>query len=396
MKRLMILGASIGQLAMIKTAKRMGYELAVVDYNKDAMAIPYADKFFQASTNDIDAVVKIAKEYKPDGITTIQTDMPVRTIAAVCEALNLKGLSPETAVKATDKEKMIEAFKEKKVASPWYYVCTGIDDVKQIIDIITFPCIIKPVDNSGSRGVSKVDNSEELYQAVGYSKDNSKNGRIIIEEYMEGPEVSVEILMMAGQSQVLAVTDKLTTGAPHFVEVGHNEQSMLGEETVKRIKELAGEAMRAVGITDGPGHVEIIATKDGPKVVELGGRLGGDFITSDLVPLSTGVDMMAATIEISCGGVPDVTAKFDKGSAIRFITANEGIIHSISGLDEAQKIEGIVKVELIRNIGDYVPPLKSSLDRVGYIMAQAENAEIAVQLCEEAMKKISVCTIAKE
>ncbi len=120
MKRIMILGASAGQMPMIRKVKELGYELAVIDYNDRAVGIPYADKFYRASTIDAAAVVRAAKDYKPDGITTVQTDMPMRAVAEACRELHLPGISPQAAMNATDKEKMMEAFKRAGVSSPWF------------------------------------------------------------------------------------------------------------------------------------------------------------------------------------------------------------------------------------------------------------------------------------
>lgn len=390
MKKVMILGASVGQLPIIKKAKELGYELAVVDYNDQAVGIPYADKFYHASTIDEEAVIAAAMDYKPNGITTVQTDMPMRAIAAACTALGIAGINSETALKATDKEKMIQAFKQHNISSPWYCVLTEKENTSRIKGMLNFPCIVKPADNSGSRGVSLVHSECEIEKALEYSRKNSRNGRVIIEEYMQGPEVSVEVLMVDGKANILAVTDKLTTGAPHFVELGHNEQSRLEKENIEAIKNLAGSALKAIGVDNGPGHVEIIVTNEGPKMVELGARLGGDFITTDLVPLSTGIDMLALVLKLACGEKPEILPKFDKGSAIRFIVAEEGIITSIYGIEEAKNSQGVVKVELLREIGDYIPPLCSSLDRVGYVITQAENAQLAVEQCEKALRKIKV------
>ncbi|MCH1982944.1 ATP-grasp domain-containing protein [Ruminococcus sp. OA3] len=388
MKKVMILGASAGQMPMIRKVKELGYELAVVDYNDRAVGIPYADKFYHASTIDTDAVVRAAKDYKPDGITTVQTDMPMRAVAEACRELHIPGISPEAALNATDKEKMMEAFKRAGVSSPWFYAFAPDDTDAFILGKIQYPCVVKPADNSGSRGVSLAENGQDALGAIAYARSHSRNGRIIVEEYMTGPEVSVEVMMLSGEANVLAVTDKLTTGAPHFIEMGHSEQSRLGAEITEKIKRLAKQAMLAVGAAEGPGHVEIIVTSKGAKVVELGARLGGDFITTDLVPLATGVDFLKAVIQVACGERPDMTPKFHRGSAIRFIPAGEGIIRGIEGMDEAAKIPGIMKVECLRTIGDRIPPLTSSLDRAGYVIAQADNPEQAETLCDQAVKKI--------
>lgn len=390
MKKLLIIGASVLQLPAIKRAKEMGYYVGVIDYDPNAIGITYADEYFNVSTIDVEGVTKTAEEFKPDGIMTLATDMPMRSIAAACERLGLSGISFETAVKSTDKSEMIKAFEENGVEHPWYHIVSSVDELNSKIEKITYPCISKPTDNSGSRGVMLIQNEAELREAIEYSSSNGRSGSVIVEEYMQGPEVSVEIITIDGEPNVLQVTDKLTTGAPHFVEMGHSQPSRLGEENLTRIRDLAKRAVKAVGIENGPAHVEIILTKDGPKMVELGARMGGDCITTHLVPLSTGIDMIEATIKIACGEKPDIKPKFEKASAIRFLDAPVGTITAINGVEAAEKTEGVREISLTKRIGDMAGEIGSSTDRVGFIIAQADTAEKAVSICETAKEKITV------
>lgn len=392
MKKLLIIGASILQLPAIKRAKEMGLEVAVADYNPNAIGIKYADHYFNASTIDQDAIVKVAQQYRPDGIMTLATDMPMRSVAAASKAMGVKGISMDTAIKATDKGEMIKAFKANGVESPWYYIISVADSITKIKNELSYPCIVKPTDNAGSRGVIIAMNEGELNDAINYSRTECRSGDVIIEEYLEGHEVSVEIIVVAGLVHILSITDKLTTGAPHFVELGHNQPSTLSISEQGKIKDLAIRAVKAVGIEDGPAHVEIMLTKDGPKMIELGARMGGDCITTHLIPLSTGIDMIEATINISLGLTPEICPKFEKGSAIRFITPNPGYIKDITGLEDAKKTPGVKVVEVQVGIGDKVTNINSSLDRSGYIIAQGENALDAINKCENAIKKIEIYT----
>lgn len=393
MKKVLIIGASVLQLPAIKKAKELGYYVGVVDYNPNAIGIPYADEFFEVSTIDIQGVAETAKRFAPDGIMTLATDMPMRSIAEAARVCSLPGIDMATAIKATDKGEMIKAFEQHGVAHPWYYILSEPQELESVLDKISYPCISKPTDNSGSRGVMLIQNVAELREAVAYSSQNGRSGGVIVEEYMQGPEVSVEIIVLDGTPHVLNVTDKLTTGAPHFVEMGHSQPSMLGEENVKKIFELAGNAVRAVGIQNGPAHVEIILTKDGPKMVELGARMGGDCITTHLVPLSTGIDMIEATIKISCGETPCVEKRFNKGSAIRYFYVPEGTIAKIEGVEEAKRIPGVQEICFVKNIGDRVGNIGSSTDRVGFVIAQAETPQKAVEICERVIKNVKISVL---
>lgn len=392
MKKLLIIGASILQLPAIKRAKELGYYVGVIDYDPKAIGIPYADEYFNVSTIDIEGVTKTALEFRPDGIMTLATDMPMRSIAAATEALGLPGISFDTAIKSTDKAEMIRAFEANGVEHPWYYVLTSPKELEDVIEKITFPCVTKPTDNSGSRGVMLVHDREELREAVAYSSQNGRGGSVIVEEYLKGPEVSVEIVTINGQPHVLNVTDKLTTGAPHFVEMGHNQPSMLKSEDLEKIRDLASRAVKAVGIANGPAHVEIILTANGPRMVELGARMGGDCITTHLVPLSTGVDMIEATIRLSCNETPDIEKKFTKGSAIRYFKPKAGVIKAICGVEEAKVIEGVQEISFVKQIGDTVGSIGSSTDRAGFVIAQAATPMEAIAICERVCETIEIIT----
>ena len=328
MKKLLIIGASILQLPAIKRAKELGYYTAVLDYNPNAVGIEYADEYFNASTIDIDAVVEVAKSFCPDGIMTLATDMPMRSIAKAASELGLPGIDMETAIKATDKGEMIKAFAECGVAHPWYFIVKDECELEAIADKLTYPCIVKPTDNAGSRGVKLIGSASELAASYEYAVASSRSGRVIFEEYMQGSEVSVEIML----------------------------------------------------------------TEGGAKMVELGARMGGDCITTHLVPLSTGVDMIEATIRIACGEEADVDIRHSRGAAIRYIKAKSGVIKEIAGVDKAGAIPGACEISFTKGVGDTVGKIGSSTDRVGFVIASGSDRESAVSVCEAALEKINVIT----
>lgn len=385
----MIVGASVLQLPAILKAKEMGLEVAVADYNPHAIGIKYADKFYCASTMDEDAVLDAAKDYQPDGIMTLATDMPMRGVAKASEALGLHSISYDTAVKATDKYDMIKAFKEYDVPSPWYYLVGSMEELKALEMELSFPCIMKPTDNAGSHGVVLAHCFEDLVKNYEYSLDSSRHGNVIVEEYLDGPEVSVEVMVVDGKVNVLQITDKLTTEAPHFVELGHSQPSRLREEVQAKIREVAEKACLAVGIDKGPAHVEMkITTKDGPKMVELGARMGGDNITTHLVPLSTGIDMVKATIDVAMGIEPNIEPSLRCGSAIRYFQVPFGTIKSIKRVEDAERISGVKQITFTKGVGEMSTPIHCSNDRIGFVIAQANTADEAVKICEKSIKLI--------
>lgn len=394
MKKIMILGASILQLPAIEKAKEMGLEVIAVDMNPQAVGFSVDGVVKEViSTIDTPAILEAAKRLKIDGIMTLASDMPMQSVAAVCEALGLVGVSKETALKATNKAFMRDALREHDVPVPMYFrVKTKEDFLDAVRKIRTqgYKCIVKPADNSGSRGVDLLKEDSDLDKAYEYSKQYSRGGELVVEEYMEGSEVSVETLAVDGDVHVIQITDKITTGAPYFVEMGHTQPSRLAKDVRERIADVAISANKAIGIENGPSHTEIKVTKDGPKIVELGARLGGDCITTHLVPLSTGVNMVECSIKIALGEKPDIEPKWSKGSAIRYLHTDVGLIQQISGVEDAKKVHGVRQISIIHGIGDNAKEVRSSVDRVGFVISQGDSSEEAIQSCNNAIGKIMI------
>ena len=393
MKKIMILGAGPLQLPAILAAKEMGLYVLAVDMDENSVGLRYADESAVVSTTDIPAVLRYAECSGIDGVMTLASDRPVRTVAAVAKRLGLVGLDEAAALNATNKAFMRDALRLSGVPIPVYYKAADYGEYIAAIQRFTNPCVVKPNDNSGSRGVFLISNPADsalVDSAFSYSRKSAHGGGLLVEEYMSGPEVSVETLSIHGDVHAIAVTDKLTTGAPHFVEMGHSEPSRLPEETQERIVSVAKAAVRAIGIRVGPSHTELIVTEDGPKIVELGARLGGDCITTHLVPLSTGVDMVRCCIEIALGNEPDITAKLHKGAAIRYFSAGCGRIVDISGVELAESARGIKHIAFTRGVGDLLPEVQSSADRVGFVIAQDDSAEQAVKDCQAAVRDVAI------
>lgn len=386
----MIIGASVLQLPAIIKAKEMGLHVAVVDFNPQAVGIPYADKYYNASTMDEVAVLAAAEDYQPDGIMTLATDMPMRGVAKTSDKLHLHSINYETAVRATDKYDMIKAFKEHNVPSPWFFVVDTLEELRAHETDVTFPCIIKPTDNAGSHGVAKVYSFQELLDNYEYAHSCSRHGKVIVEEYLDGPEVSVEVMVVDGVVNILQITDKITTEAPHFVEIGHTQPSRLPVATQEAIRNVAVAACKAIGIDKGPAHVEMKVTKRGPIMIELGARMGGDNITTHLVPLSTGIDMVSSTIKVALGEDPVIEPTLHCGSAIRYFEVPYGTIRSIENVEEAKKIPDVKQITFTKEVGEDSTPIHCSNDRIGFVIAQGTTAEDAIAACEKAMKTIQI------
>ena len=394
MKKIMILGAGILQLPAIEKAREMGLEVVAVDRNPSAVgfAVPGIEKEI-ISTIDTPAILEAAKRHRINGIMTVASDMPMQSVAVVSRAMGLAGISEDTALKATNKAEMRDALKKGGVSVPLYFRVKEKSDFEAAVERIRsegYRCIVKPADNSGSRGVHLLEESADLSAVYDYSLTYSRSGELLVEEYMDGPEVSVETLAVNGEIHVIQITDKLTTGAPYFVEMGHGQPSLLPEETRRSIARITIAANKAIGITEGPSHTEIKITKAGPKIVELGARLGGDCITTHLVPLSTGVDMVESCIRIALGEKADLNAKWNKGSAIRYFEARQGTVKEIRGISEAEAVPGVVQIYFAHGIGERIGEIRSSVDRPGFVLAQADTREQADAICRKALEAIHI------
>lgn len=396
MKKIMILGASILQVPAIEKAIDMGLEVIAVDIDSNALGFKIPDvKKEIISTIDIESVMSAAKKHNIDAIMTLASDMPIMTVAKVSKKLGLVGVDLDTAIKATNKSKMRESLKSFGVPVPLFYKVDSLDKCIKAVNKIKdkgYKCILKPADNSGSRGIVLLPdfNEKTINIAYNYSKNNSRNKIVMVEEFMEGPEVSVETISVDGKCNIIQITDKITTGAPYFVEMGHSQPSQLPDSMKDKIKEITIAANKAIGIISGPSHTEIKITQNGPKIVEIGARLGGDNITTHLTPLSTGVDMVESCIKIALGEKPDIRIKYDKASAIRYFDQSHGRIKSIRGVEEASKLPGIIQISIIHGKDHIINGIKSSSDRVGFVIGQADDCKGAISTVIKALSLIKI------
>lgn len=389
MKKLMILGASQLQVPAILKAKEMGIEVAVVDKNEEAPGVKLASKFYHKSTIDEEGVLESAINFKTDGIMTLATDMPMRSVAFTAEKMGLPGISYMSSILATDKYKMIRQFEKEGVSHPWYQLVTEQTD-KNELNIFEYPCISKPIDSSGSRGVRVNYSKEELLDNIKVAQEYSLSKQVIIEEYLKGVEVSVEAFVLEDKINIIQITDKVTTGAPHFVEIGHIQPSTLSESDLKKIKRLTKKAIRALQIDRGPVHAEIILTNNGPKVIEVGARLGGDNISTHLIPLSTGIDIVSETIKYSIGDSVNLEQKLSRGAAIKFFAQSSGILKSINIEEVLFSNNSIKEIHFNKKIGEDIDNIQNSSSRLGYVICDGLTAKNAIDNCEYVTNNIDI------
>lgn len=394
MKKIMILGASIYQLPAIVKAKEMGLYTIVVSRPGDYPGFAVADNSYYIDASDSDKVLEIAKKEKIDAITTICTDFPMRTVAKVASNLGLPGISEQAAYNATDKIAMRICLGKNGVPIPKFRIAKNKIEFLHVIKDFSGKCVVKAPDNSGSKGIKMLNNTDDIDKAVeayDYCIQFSKSGMILIEEFMNGPEVCVETLNYKGVCYPIQVTDQLKKMPPYFTDAGYSQPTLLSENVRMEIEKVAIAANIALENYNGSSCTEIIVTNKGPKVVEVGPRLAGDCMTTHLVPLSTGVNMVENVINIALGNEINIDKTINKGSCIRyFLKPVIGKIKDIKGVDEARKVCGIQDVVLLKHPGDQAVELRSSNDRIAYVISQADTADKAINICEEALNKIEV------
>lgn len=365
-KNLAIIGASYLQLPLIEKAKEMGYTTHVFAWAADDVGEKAADCFYPISITEKEEITKICRDIGICGITSIATDLGAVTVNYVANALGLPGNSMEATYKSSNKYLMRKAFKKHGDPSP---VSVLVDETSDLSSLqLKFPIIVKPTDRSGSRGIYKLESVEGLYEAVRAAMREGFEKKALIEEFAEGQEYSVEGISYHGTHHILAVTLKYTTGAPHFIETGHLEPAPLNEAIYRKIEAVITHALNSLGICNSASHSEIKIDKDGNiKIIEIGGRMGGDCIGSDLVCYSTGIDYTRAVIQVACGIEPDLTPLSKPMPVeVRFIFTQEDV-------DEMKKMK---KTDRFLKLAAYYPQnighTTDSSNRAGCYIVKAE------------------------
>ena len=391
-KTILIIGGGLLQVPVIETAKSMKLKVVVADMNPESPGFKIADEKMIMSTKDIEGMVREAKRFfekEPvHGVMTAGTDASM-TVAAVANALGLPGIRYVDAEAASNKVKMRKRLKEHNVPIPEFAPVWTIQDARDALDTLKFPLVIKPSDNMGARGVIKVNNREELHAAFKHAKKYSPTGEVILEEFMPGPEVSVDALSWNGNIRMTGIADRIIEREPYFIEVGHNMPSRFNKEILDEIEDVMTRGMRALGINLGAGKGDIKITPQGVKVGEIAARLSGGFMSAYTYPLSTGVNLYRGAILIALGEEPDdLEPKLNLVSIERSLIASPGKIVSISGIEEAKEIEGVNEIFLQSKVGDIITDPTNNIEKSGHIIITAQTLDKAEEIFEKAKQVI--------
>ncbi|MGB7968241.1 MAG: ATP-grasp domain-containing protein [Methanobacterium sp.] len=399
-KTIMILGAGPEQVEAIDIAKNLGLKVIAVDGNPNAEGLEIAHIGLAEDIKDVNRMIEIGQTYEIDGVMTHAVEIP-QIVAKVAKSLNLPGLEPEVAERATNKLKRIECFKENGIPCANFESANNLEEAIEKSEKIGFPCVFKPLDKAGARGVIKINSLKEVKNAYEHVLKNTEKNIILIEEYLEGKEISTESIVYNGDIHHIGIGDRNYDRKgfePFFVQDGGQIPAKLSNELMKNLKNEIESAIRAIGINWGVAKGDFLIEPDGKiKIIEMAARTSGGRFCSIRVPLSNGINLIKLLVLISVGeevNLDELKPKFSRYVADRFILPEPGKIVSIDGLDDAMKLEGIYNIYLDKEliIGNEIGIFTDNTCRKGQIIAVGNTYEESVNKAEKAVNLIKINT----
>jgi biotin carboxylase len=382
--RLLVLGAGPAQLGLLAAARERGLFVIAVDRDPSAPGFEYADRRAIVSTEDERGIDRLARAERVDAVIAPGIDFPVAIAARVARALGLPHpLSPSSAVLATNKQRQREAFAEAGVPQPRSRV---LDSGGEAVDV---PCVVKAPDRQGQRGLSLVRDRSQLAAAIEEAREASRTGHVLVEELVDGPEVTVNAFSIGGEFFPLTVTDRLTADPPAFgVALAHVWPS------AHDVADVARRAADALGITDGPTYTQLKVGPQGPTVIELAARLGGGH-DAELCEAALGVDLNELALSATLGEQVEPPRPGPRvgGACVRFLVAREGTLEAVRGVEEAEAVEGVCWARVYRRPGHLFGPLRIGPDRAGALLAVGGSRDEALARAADAASRIRFETV---
>lgn len=369
MKNLAIIGASYLQLPLIKKAKEMGFTTHVFAWAANDVGEKEADYFYPISIIEKEIILEKCKNIGIVGICSISSDLASITVNYVAQNLGLISNSLDCTKKSTNKYLMRKCFDENNDPSLKYSLISNINDLD--FNNISFPLIVKPIDRSGSRGITKVNSISELERAIDVAKKEGFEKKVLVEEFAEGDEYSVECISWKGKHTMLQITSKYTTGSPNFIEIAHFEPAFLNPSLKDRIEKIIFHALDSLNVEYGASHSEIKIDSNGKIIIiEIGARMGGDLIGSHLVKLTTGVDFVESVIMIAIDEEPIIRKTNNGFAGVRFIfdESDIEIINNIKQNDSNILVDSLIEYTNNHEVHD-------SSQRNGYFLLYSKNKE---------------------
>ncbi|MCH5308521.1 MAG: ATP-grasp domain-containing protein [Prevotella sp.] len=366
-RKIAIIGGSYLQLPVVNKAKEMGLEVHCFSWEEGAVCKDVADCFYPISIVEKEQILAKCQEIGIDAVTTIASDTAVVTVNYVAQRMGLVSNPEEYSEMTTNKYRMRQCFLNSNIPSPRFSL---VDDLAHYqITGFKFPLIVKPTDRSGSRGVEKVLDPIQLENSIVRAQKESFEHKAIIEEFVTGREISVESISYKGKHYILQITDKVTTGAPYFVELEHHQPSSLSSDIQEQVKQIVLKALNALHIQYGASHSELKITEDGDiKVIEVGARMGGDFIGSTLVQLSTGYDFLKGVIDVALGIFEKPRLAENHHSGVYFLSKETAHLKHI--IEKWENYPEIIEAEIT---DEKLRSIECSGDRSGYLLYKANK-----------------------
>lgn len=366
-EKIAVIGANEPLISFYRQAKALGYEVIGIAIEKGAVCKKYCDRFYPISFADKDDVVEVCHKEKVDGIISFSLESALPTVTYVANKLGLVSNSEESIKLTKSKFAQRQALEKAGIPVPKYYLIENVADLVKVQ--CRFPVIVKPVDSGGSQGICKVESQDKLKEAYNYAISFSRTSKAIIEEFVDGREFSVEYISHQGKHYFLQITDKVTSGAPRFVEMQHHQPADIPETVWNRIKAMVEGALTALKIENSASHTEIKwNSNDELYIIETGARMGGDYITSDLVRLSTGYDFVEGAIKLAIGKFEVPTFPEPMHSGVYFYSKLAPEVGEI--IKHHEKYPEIVEWEYS---DEPLMEVKSNADRRGYFLYQKET-----------------------
>lgn len=372
-KSVLIFGVGPLQQSIIGRAKKMGLFTVGIDPAEDAICRGDVDAFEVVGGRDLEGTCAVVEKYCIDAIVTAATDKPLVMMARIAQKYGFPFYSVETAQWSTDKFQMKQRFVEGGVPCAKGRLIKSAEETTDMV----YPVIVKPRDNSGSRGVKFCRTQEDLKESMAEALEYSKLDSVLVEEFIEGREYSIEGLHYDGKSEVIQFTEKKTTEFPYNVELGHKQPANLTDEQKDTIREVVEKIGQALKFENCPSHTELKINERGIFVIETSPRLGGDYITSTLVPLSTGINMEDQLLHIVLGESVDTeTGRVEKASGVCFLNLPCGKVTAVdSAIKNVVTWPAVKEFSTSLKIGDEVHPITSSLNRYGQFIVQGNSRE---------------------
>ena len=385
-KAVLIFGVGPLQQSIINRAKKMGLYTVGIDPCEDATCRGDVDAFEVVGGQDYEGTCAVVEKYGIDAIVTAATDKPLVMMARIAKKYGFPFYSVETAQWSTDKFQMKQRFELGYVPHAKGRLVKSVEETADMV----YPVIVKPRDNSGSRGVKLCRTEEELEQSMAEALEYSKLDSVLVEEFIEGPEYSIEGLHYDGKSEVIQFTEKKTTEFPYNVELGHIQPANISEENKQKIREIVAKIGKALRFENCPSHTELKINERGIFVIETSPRLGGDYITSTLTPLSTGINMEDQLLHIALGEKVDTqTGRIEKASGVCFLNLPCGKVTAIdTAINEVSNWPNVYSFATSLKVGDEIHPITSSLNRYGQFTVKAITKSEIRCLLENYEKKI--------